>query len=116
LQLNLGVSQTDMHPPKRPGDILRETAGEPEEPLGTRKVAIGTVKYWRDDKGHGVIASDATAPWDIWCHFGQIEDMSGYRAFLPGQRVEVEYVRVNQESFRYRAARARLLPDEGRVG
>ena len=97
---------------KRPDEIAREVAGDPPEPLGTIAVTVGTVKYWRDAKGHGVIASDATAPWDIWCHFGQIDDVTGYRAFEAGQRVEVEYVRVNQESFRYRASRARLLPPD----
>ena len=95
---------------------MRETAGDPPEPVGTRAVTIGTVKYWHEAKGHGAIASEATAPWDIWCHFGQIEDMPGFRAFQPGQQVEVEYVRVDQESFRYRAARARLLPAKGPAG
>ena len=41
----------------------------PPQPLGTVATTTGTVKYWREEKGYGVIASDATAPWDIWCHF-----------------------------------------------
>jgi len=58
---------------KRADDVARELAPEPTEPLGTRRTTTGTVKYWRDAKGHGVIVSEATAPWDIWCHFSAIE-------------------------------------------
>ncbi len=98
-----------MQRPKRPDELAREAAGDPPEPLGTRATTIGTVKYWRDDKGYGVIASDATAPWDIWCHFMRISDMPGFRSLQPGDRVEVEYHRFDQESFRYVAIRARRL-------
>ena len=94
---------------KRPDDLARETAGAPPEPIGTIATTIGMVKYWRDGKGYGVISSDVTAPWDIWCHFAQITDMEGFRSFAPGDRVEVEYVRTDQESFRYRATRARRV-------
>ena len=95
--------------PKRPDEIAREAAGTPPEPIGTVATTTGTVKYWREDKGYGVIASDATAPWDIWCHFGQIVDMPGFRSFNAGDRVEVVYVRTDQESFRYRATSARRI-------
>src|SRR6266576_3007665 len=77
-----------MQRPKRPDELAREAAGDPPEPLGTRATTIGTVKYWRDDKGYGVIASDATAPWDIWCHFMRISDMPGFRSLQPGDRVD----------------------------
>ena len=97
-----------MHRPKRPDELTREAAGEPAEPVGTRAIAVGTVKYWRDQKGHGVIATDATAPWDIWCHFAAL-DMPGYKSLMAGEHVEVEYVRANQESFRYLARRVRRL-------
>jgi len=98
-----------MQRPKRPDELAREAAGDPPEPLGTRATTVGTVKYWRDDKGYGVIASDVTAPWDIWCHFMHISGMPGFRALQPGERVEVEYHRFNQESFRYVAIRVRRL-------
>jgi len=94
---------------KREDDLAREAAGEPPQPIGTMATTIGTVKYWREEKGHGVIASDATAPWDIWCHFMHIADMPGFRSLEPGQRVEVEYIRMDQESFRFIAVRARRL-------
>src|SRR5881296_2838413 len=72
-----------MHRPKRPDDLAREAAGVPPQPLGSVATTIGTVKYWREEKGYGVIASDATAPWDIWCHFMHIVDMPGFRSLEP---------------------------------
>ena len=100
---------------KRPDDLAREAAGKPPQAIGTVAKTIGTVKYWRDEKGHGVIASDATAPWDIWCHFIHIVDMDGFRSLQSGQRVEVEYIRMDQESFRFIATRVRRLDAHGAV-
>jgi CspA family cold shock protein len=90
--------------------LARETAGEPPEALGSRGVSVGTVKYWLEEKGHGAIEVAELAPWDVWCHFGQIE-MPGSKHLTPGQRVEVEWYRARQESYRFRAARVRPLPD-----
>jgi cold shock CspA family protein len=73
---------------KRPDDVARAAAGVPPEPLGTRARTIGTVKWWRGEKGYGAIASAATAPWDIWCHFSNVEQAQFYT--LPsGERVRV---------------------------
>jgi CspA family cold shock protein len=131
---------------KRPDEIAREAASVPAEPRGTRRTATGTVKWFRDDKGHGVIATDETAPWDIWFHYSSIDAKgfvrmsSGERVpiqyneegdlVLPsgerisgqynleasesrtphaGERVEVEYDRADQESFKYVAHRVRRL-------
>jgi CspA family cold shock protein len=96
----------DREPP--PDVLARQAAAEPSEPLYTMRTAEGTVKRWRDEKGTGVIACAATAPWDIWCHFSALE-MPGYKSLAPGERVEVEYVRANRESFRYVAERVRRL-------
>src|SRR2546427_9214574 len=76
---------------KRPDELARELAGEPTEPLGTRLNAVGTVKYWRDDKGHGVIASEATAPWDIWGHFSAIERKGGISTLPSGEQFPGTY-------------------------
>jgi cold shock CspA family protein len=97
----------------RPDDLARAAAGEPPEPLGTEAVTTGVVKYWRDNKGNGAIASEATAPWDIWCSFSAIE-MEGFRFLVPGERVTVHYYRANQESFRYIAHHVRRLADDTR--
>jgi len=94
--------------PKRPDDLASESAGIPPEPIGTLAKTIGVVKYWRDDKGYGVLASEATAPWDIWCHFAQI-DAPGYRSLFTGEQVAIVYRRADQESFRYVAVHVRRL-------
>ena len=100
----------------RPDDLARAAAGEPPDTLPVRASAEGTVKWWRGDKGYGAIATTATAPWDIWCHFAAIEG-SGYKELTPGERVLVDYRRANQESFRYLADRVRRLePGTGAGG
>jgi cold shock CspA family protein len=95
----------------RPDDIARAAAGEPPEPLGTESETVGTVKFWRDSKGYGAVSSEATAPWDIWCHFSAIEG-SGYKDLVPGEPVAVRYYRANQESYRYLALTVRRLAPE----
>ena len=51
---------------------------------------------------------DATAPWDIWSHFSAIET-TGFKSLVPGERVEVDFFRADEESFRYLAKRVRRL-------
>lgn len=93
---------------ERPDDIAREGAPIPGEPLGTEHRANGTVKWWQDAKGHGVITTPHTAPWDIWCHFSAVEG-EGFRTLNAGDEVEVDFVRVDRESFKYVARRVRRL-------
>src|ERR1044071_1362636 len=101
---------------KRPDDLARGSAGAPSEAIGTRAETIGVVKYWRDTKGYGAISSEATAPWDIWCHFSAIEG-TGYKDLVPGEPVVVRYYRANQESYRYLALTVRrLAPERGESG
>jgi cold shock CspA family protein len=64
---------------------------------------VGTVKGWRDDKGYGAIETPKTAPWDIWCHFVHVQG-TGFRMLVPGERVQIEYVRFDRESFKLVAA------------
>jgi cold shock protein len=94
----------------QPDELARAAAPEPSEPIGTQRVVSGIVKWWKDAKGYGAIASKETAPWDIWCHFSAIES-TGFRTLLPEEAVEVEYVRFNQESFKYIARRVRRLSE-----
>ena len=91
--------------PADPTDQLRENAPEPPDD-GALHVARGTVKWWRDAKGYGVISVPEIAPWDIWCHFSVIES-EGFRTLVEGESVEVEYYRWNQESFKYIARSVR---------
>ncbi|TAK15013.1 MAG: cold shock domain-containing protein [Acidobacteria bacterium] len=77
------------------------------------RTARGTVKWWRDDKGHGVIACAEISPWDIWCHFSAIQ-VHGFKALSSGQTVEVDFSRTDQESFKYVARRVRPIPERAR--
>jgi cold shock protein len=97
------------------GDVLSQIIPEPNEPLGTERESIGVVKFWRDDKGYGVIESPETAPWGIWCSFGHILPNGiggGFRSLTVGEQVEVKYRRTNQESYKYVAVRVRRLQQE----
>lgn len=74
------------------GDVLSQIIPEPNEPLHTQQTSIGIVKFWRDDKGYGVIETPETAPWGIWCSFGSIEPEGGGTARLPtGEEFPVTY-------------------------
>jgi cold shock CspA family protein len=63
----------------------RLDAPAPAEPIGTERSAIGVVKWWKDGKGYGAIASADTAPWDIWFHFSALTATG--RATLPSGEV-----------------------------
>ncbi|PZF86717.1 cold-shock protein [Jiangella anatolica] len=77
-------------------------------------MAIGTVKFFRADKGWGAISSpDVPDGADTWVHFSVI-DMDGFRELAAGDRVEFSYEQVQQDSFRFRATRVRKLPRERR--
>ena len=73
------------------GDVLSKIIPEPTEPLYTQKASIGVVKFWRDDKGYGVIESPETKPWGIWCSFGSIEPTGGIATIPTGEQFPVTY-------------------------
>jgi CspA family cold shock protein len=85
-----------------------------DEPLGAVSTTTGTCKWWRDEHGYGAIATKATAPFDVWCHFSALE-MEGFRLLTPGQAVRVQYERADQDSFRYRAIHVWLLSLSGQT-
>ena len=77
-------------------------------------MAIGTVKFFRADKGWGAISSpDIPDGADAWVHFSVIA-MDGFRELAAGDRVEFSYEQVQQDSFRFRATTVRKLPDSRR--
>jgi CspA family cold shock protein len=79
---------------------------QPTEPIGFTATTDGEVLWWYPDKGHGAIATEATAPRDVWCHFSAVET-DGFKELHEGQLVEVTYERADQDTFRYRAIRVR---------
>ncbi len=67
----------------------------------------GVVKFFKAEKGWGAIASDdLPAGHDAFVHFSVIEG-SGYRALTAGDVVEFDYEPARQDSFSFRATRAR---------
>jgi len=85
---------------KRPDKLVRENSPVPHDLIGSEGAGTGIVKWWSNAKGYGAIGVEALTPWDVWCHFSNIEG-DGYRSLVPGEAVEVVYVRKDQESFKY---------------
>jgi len=62
-----------------------------------------TVRTWDDEKGSGVLESDAT-PGGCWTHFSVL-DVDGYRTLSPGQQVRLTAESAEQDGFPWRAVR-----------
>ena len=72
-------------------------------------MAQGMVKFFKAEKGWGSISCDELpAGQDIWVHFSDIEG-TGSRAFDAGDVVDVDYEAARQDSFNFRATRARRI-------
>ena len=56
-------------------------------------MAVGTVKWFNNEKGYGFIAQEAGE--DVFVHYSQIES-DGYRSLTEGQRVEFEVTQGNK--------------------
>ncbi|WP_433261143.1 cold-shock protein [Actinosynnema sp. CS-041913] len=72
-------------------------------------MAHGIVKFFKDKKGWGAIASaDLPDGFDAWVHFSVIE-MDGYHVLEAGDQVEFDYETARQDSFHFRATRVRKV-------
>lgn len=65
---------------------------------------VGTVRFWNDGEGWGVIVSPET-PGGCWTHFSHVA-VAGYRTLRLGQRVELEWEAPGQDGYPFRAIRA----------
>jgi cold shock CspA family protein len=54
------------------------------------------VKFWRDDKGYGVIESPETKPWGIWCSFADIARTGGIATLPTGEQFPVTYDEIGR--------------------
>jgi cold shock protein len=63
----------------------------------------GVVREWHEEEDWGVVDSPAT-PGGCWVHSSDVA-VSGYRALVAGQRVELEHERVEQDGYAHRATR-----------
>jgi cold shock protein len=76
--------------------------------LSDEDLHVGTVKFFKEEKGWGAIASDALPPErDAWVHFSVI-DMPGHRSLEAGQSVDFAFEQVEQDDFDHRATYVRL--------
>ena len=72
-------------------------------------VARGVVEFFKSEKGWGAISCDELPDGqDVWVHFSDIE-ATGYRALEAGDAVDSNYEAARQDSFNFRATRARRL-------
>lgn len=63
----------------------------------------GTVRFWLDDDGYGVIDSPDTSG-GCWVHFSAVK-VAGYKTLAPGQQVGLEWETAAQDGYTYRALR-----------
>lgn len=61
----------------------------------------GTVRFWNDDEGWGVIDS-ADTPGACWVHFSNVVS-NGFSRLMPGEQVTFTYETARQDGFDYRA-------------
>jgi cold shock protein len=64
-------------------------------------VVTGTVRFWHDELGWGVLDSDET-PGGCWAHFSALR-VPGYRALSAGERVHFDWEAGQQDGYSYRA-------------
>jgi cold shock protein len=64
-------------------------------------VVTGTVRFWSDELGWGVLDSDET-PGGCWVHFSALR-MPGYGRLTAGARVRFEWEAAEQDGYSYRA-------------
>jgi cold shock protein len=64
-------------------------------------VVTGTVRFWQDELGWGVLDSDET-PGGCWAHFSALR-VPGYRALSAGERVHFDWEAGQQDGYSYRA-------------
>ena len=60
----------------------------------------GSVKWWKREKGYGVVLTPDTAPKGIWVHFSVI-DRVGFKELVQGEAVDIEYEAAVQDTFRF---------------
>jgi CspA family cold shock protein len=77
------------------------------------QAVVGVVRVWHHEQGWGVVDAPE-APGGCWVHSSAVE-ATGYRELRAGQQVLLEVEAAEQDGFRYRATRVRVL-EEGHPG
>jgi CspA family cold shock protein len=85
------------------GELAHENHGE-------ASMAVGTVKFYKSEKGWGAISSSELPPgMDAFISFADIKGQTGFREFAAGDHVEFEYRPAQQDSFRFVATWAQRV-------
>ncbi|AKK27839.1 cold-shock protein [Mycobacterium sp. EPa45] len=75
-------------------------------------MALGTIKFYKSDKGWGAISSPELPPvLDAFISFADITGQTGFREFAAGDHVEFDYREARQDSFQFVATWARRVGD-----
>jgi cold shock protein len=69
--------------------VARSTTQQAASPSRSENVAVGTVKWFNNEKGYGFISPDTGQ--DVFVHFSAIQGR-GFRSLEEGQRVEFDIV------------------------
>jgi CspA family cold shock protein len=82
-------------------------------PQEAAEPVVGVVRVWHREQGWGVVDAPEV-PGGCWVHFSAVE-ATGYRELRAGQQVLLEAEAAEQDGYRYRATRVRVL-EEGHPG
>ncbi|MGB3770484.1 MAG: cold shock domain-containing protein [Rhodococcus sp. (in: high G+C Gram-positive bacteria)] len=69
--------------------------------------AVGTVRFWHDEQGWGVLDAGST-PGGVWAHFSAIVG-TGFARLDAGQSVQFEYEQGLQDGYDFRAVSVKGL-------
>ncbi|MGW6033492.1 cold-shock protein [Gordonia terrae] len=89
--------------------VIEETAltgARTPPPTSLMPNTAGTVRFWNDEEGWGVLDSDAT-PGGAWTFYSEIAG-TGFRNLSAGQTVEFQYEQPGQDGYDYRASNIRV--------
>ena len=79
------------------------------ERVGIAGATTGTVKWVDVARARGAIETDLTDPWEIWFHFSCVDELAT-QALTVGDRVDVRYLRLDLDGFKYVAHLVRIVP------
>ena len=65
-------------------------------------ISHGTVRYWNDDEGFGVLDS-ADTPGGCWAHFSVVV-IDGFRSLAAGDLIAFEFEPAQQDGYSFRAS------------
>lgn len=84
------MAEWPMHRIANPITAVRFRAIPPQKTKGSKRMTVGTVKWFNDQKGYGFITPESGK--DVFVHHSEIQG-EGYKSLSDGQKVEFEIVK-----------------------